>query len=68
LGEAPSFGGRNPFDEQPFLLEAYVFQEAMHQGVATPGMIVALHIVTISRVAAQDHDAIGPILKGFQDE
>jgi hypothetical protein len=40
----------------------------MHQGIATPGVIVALHVVTVTRMAAQNHHAVSTILEGFEDK
>jgi hypothetical protein len=40
----------------------------MHQGVTTPGVIIALQVVAVTGMAAQDHDPIGPTLEGLEDK
>jgi hypothetical protein len=40
----------------------------MHQSITTPSVIIALQVVTVARMAAQNHNPIGPFLEGLEDK
>ena len=66
VGEFLALRGRDPVDKEPLRFHARELEQAVHQRIATAGIVVALLVVAVAGVAAQHHHPVRAILKGLE--